>query len=783
MNSNIQGQATALTRTNANSGEKAKKRKLSAYEVVSRLIGVLPSRAIPFFKIAPFGLAFLSMERRFTRGAVLTMLITSIGYMSLLDIPIAIRYITAMAMYLAFLFFLGNESADITLSTAVGVAMVAVAVSGVAEMIWSGFSLGSVIALICDVLLTATGVIVFDRNRRVLLGKKTALYTMNPDEKLCMTILVGIVLLGLKSLEIDGYVSVANIAGLWLITMVISSCGLSYGVVCGVLVGAIIGLNDDVLEQMAIFTICSLGGGIVAKLGRTVTVAAVAFCAIGAVIAGLEGTAVIFGYADIPLFVIAVMLTPDYIVRNIGRIIGIRKSRAGEERCREYVKTRLEAAACSFRTLAQTFCDLSDRDKISNVEDTAVLFDGVADRVCRECSRLSDCWVTGFNYTYRSMLHMLEAAERKGSITENDAGEYFGKKCLRLRSVVREMNRLFEIYKINCVWKSKLCENRVLAGEQLASVAQILEDVSCDMYEEKPDFTAEEEIRSHLFERGVEVGSVDVTLNPKGRYTVHIEILTDGEIGESRRIAESVIHTVLGVKMSVLGAVKTRSGMMLKFALAEGFTIESGKAMVGYCEECGDSNIMRYLSGGKYAAALSDGMGTGHQASRDSSATVKLLGEFLEAGFDKSVAVRLVNSIMVMKSADEAFATVDMCVIDLFSGDAEFVKNGAEPSYIKRADCVETVRAASLPVGIMQEMEIESFAHRLDDGDIIVMTSDGLQMKRGYEDWIKTMVEEADGNMPAQELADRIIEMAETLHGNDASDDMTVMVMKVIERV
>ena len=55
-------------------------------------------------------------------------------------------------------------------------------------------------------------------------------------------------------------------------------------------------------------------------------------------------------------------------------------------------------------------------------------------------------------------------------------------------------------------------------------------------------------------------------------------------------------------------------------------------------------------------------------------------------------------------------------------------------------------------------------------------------MKKGHEDWIKTMVEEADPNMPAQELADRIMDMAKTLHTNHVSDDMTVIVMKLLKR-
>ena len=232
--------------------------------------------------------------------------------------------------------------------------------------------------------------------------------------------------------------------------------------------------------------------------------------------------------------------------------------------------------------------------------------------------------------------------------------------------------------------------------------------------------------------------------------------------------------------MVMVGRTEGSGGAaVLRFAEPEGYRIEGGVASIGKTDESGDNCAIRYLSDGKFAAALSDGMGTGHRASRDSSATVKLLGDFLEAGFDKTIAVRLVNSIMVMKSANEAFATVDMCVIDLYSGETEFVKNGAEPSYIKRQEGTETVRSASLPIGVMQDMEIESFARKVGVGDIIVMLSDGLQMKKGHEEWIKNMVDEAAPDMPSQELADRLIEMATALRGNEAEDDMTVVVLKV----
>ena len=243
------------------------------------------------------------------------------------------------------------------------------------------------------------------------------------------------------------------------------------------------------------------------------------------------------------------------------------------------------------------------------------------------------------------------------------------------------------------------------------------------------------------------------------------------------------LHIVIGERLVLSSVIETkRDSRMLKFSQPEGFRVEVGVSTISASAENGDNYIARYLSGGKYVAAISDGMGTGHNASRDSGATVRLLGDFLEAGFDKSIAVRLVNSIMVMKSASEAFSTVDMCVIDLFSGDAEFIKNGAEPSYIKRTEGMETVRAVSLPVGVVQNVSVESFAYRVGSDDVIVLMSDGLQGKKSGEDWIKRIIDESDRSMPAGVLSDRIIDMAKALNG-EKSDDMTVVVLKLCKRI
>ncbi len=761
-----------------------RKRRISVYDVCIRGVGFFIARAMPAMTLAPFGVAFLGLERRFSLKAIISTAMVCLGYVSLFDFEVSVRYISASLIYLLFLFAAGREERDVPLSASISAVAVACALGRVCSIIFAEFTPGDIIMTFCDGAFGALGVFVFEKNRGIFAGRKSSFFTMNKIEKLCFGIMAGVVLLGLKNPAIKNYIYVANIVGLWLIILFSLCRGSGFCAICGMIIGGILGFDKDIFMYVAVFSACGAVSGALSQYGKYISFGASGVILIGSAIYSGYGTDML-GYFDIPLALCLVVFTSEAFIRTVKRIVASDKHGISDAETRNYMRTRLTAASCSFKSLSETFRELSSENEGEDAENISLLLDSVADRACRECSRISECWVGSFKNTYNSLVSMLEFMEEKGEISKSEVENRFKVPCIKTGKITGELNRFFEIYKINCVWKNKLQENRELAGEQLFCVSQILDSMADELYEERCDKRAEEEIELSLSLKSIDVVCVRVAVNARGRYVVYVEavnIYDRKETDNLRRAAEGAIKSILGCKMVMAGVVQKSDGcVLMRFSYPEGYYVETGVATVGAGEENGDNFEMRYLSNGKFAAALSDGMGTGSRAARDSGATVSLLGEFLEAGFDKSVAVRLVNSIMVMKSANEAFSTVDMCVIDLFGGDAEFIKNGAEPSYIKRKGEVEVIRAASLPVGVMSGVTVESFYHKLEEGDILVMASDGLQMKQGHENWIKTTVKEADKNMPAKELADRIMDMAMALHG-EVFDDMTVMVMKLKER-
>lgn len=98
----------------------------------------------------------------------------------------------------------------------------------------------------------------------------------------------------------------------------------------------------------------------------------------------------------------------------------------------------------------------------------------------------------------------------------------------------------------------------------------------------------------------------------------------------------------------------------------------------------GDNYICRQEDGGRFVMCLSDGMGSGMDACRESEIVVELLEQFLESGFSQETAARMVNSALVLNGREGMFSTVDICAVDLYTGICEFLKAGAAATFIRR---------------------------------------------------------------------------------------------------
>ncbi len=240
------------------------------------------------------------------------------------------------------------------------------------------------------------------------------------------------------------------------------------------------------------------------------------------------------------------------------------------------------------------------------------------------------------------------------------------------------------------------------------------------------------------------------------------------------------------ISMQFKGMAKVTRSMMEELAASETALVPPKEkygvrvGVSGYAKErniSGDSYICADLKEGDYMIALSDGMGKGETASRESALTITSLYNLMKAGFDVELALKTINSLLLFKSTEEIFSTVDLGLFNKVTGKIKFFKIGAAATFIKRGDKVEAIKVSALPIGIVDSIRINHIELQAKRGDEIIIVSDGIteaDRTDGDMEWIRETIANIRSRDP-QTMSDLIINKAVERYGLKEKDDMTVI--------
>ena len=343
--------------------------------------------------------------------------------------------------------------------------------------------------------------------------------------------------------------------------------------------------------------------------------------------------------------------------------------------------------------------------------------------------------------------------------------------------------------KVHTVWNARMAEQRVAVASQLTEVSEIMAGAMRRAYETKEDNSLERQLKRQLRPKGILLKKVYVYDNSEKRKEVYLTIKTKKKGCISNKEAAEVLSKVLGVQMMPSREARTfvrNEYTNTCFVERTNFEVVYGveRCVGDYQQISGDSFSFLHQEEGVFLASLSDGMGTGLNAYQESEKVVDLLEQFLEAGFSKEAAVKMINSALVLRSDGKTFSTIDITSVDLYSGVCEFLKIGAAASFIKRGNWVECITSTSLPAGIFQQTDCEKTSRKLYDGDMIVMVTDGVLdvlPVEHQEKMMKDIILEHETNNP-KELADYIVSRVRQYKNGRFCDDMTVLTVGVWKR-
>lgn len=207
---------------------------------------------------------------------------------------------------------------------------------------------------------------------------------------------------------------------------------------------------------------------------------------------------------------------------------------------------------------------------------------------------------------------------------------------------------------------------------------------------------------------------------------------------------------------------------------------QAGAVMHGESVSGDNATLMEGIDG-HGILMLADGVGSGEEAFQSSEKILEFVEKFLLAGFAREETIQILNNLLLQSGQEKWMASLDLCDINLYKGICEWYKIGAAAGYHKRQDMAERIQISNLPLGAFGTLDLDSARIRLEEGDYLILLSDGVAEGLQEEDR-RGRLEEYIGRLKLQnprEMARAILEYGTQLHRGRVEDDMTVMVAGV----
>lgn len=550
--------------------------------------------------------------------------------------------------------------------------------------------------------------------------------------------------------------------------------GMKRGILTGALTGLAAGLAFSPLYAPA-FVLAAVAGGVLC--GSVPVASAVSFC-----VAMLWG-AYIDGFNSLYVLMPA-LLSASVLVCAADRLEALpifsesseRESAASVAVATDELegpRERMERLSVIFGELSSALYDLSDRMRSPGQTEIGALCTHSFERFCVSCPKNDECRLGEYGEFSEMVSKIGEILGRDKRVRAARLPEHIPKKCIRLDDIIAEINTSF----------AELIRDRI-SGEKTELLALDYEGISCILADAARDSEAENEIDEALTDSlcraMADIGMKDITVRGRRRKRIYA-----GDIGKkAERMGineiKEAMEATLGVPISEPvfelknGRVALRAEMAARYRAESGSFVKQGKGE----SVSGDSTEIFDNKRDNFYALISDGMGSGQSAAFSSEMCGLFMKKMLCGGNRKETALKMLNTLLRSKG-EESSATVDLMELDLVHGRASFIKSGAPPSFVRRGDKLYKLRSDTAPIGIMRAVDAKQVHFEIEDGDVMIMLSDGISQSPEECVWLMELLgEKWDPTEGLDSIAERITEKAVE---NGSTDDASVILVRVSE--
>lgn len=628
---------------------------------------------------------------------------------------------------------------------------------------------------------------------------KTA-YTI--EELVASSVIIAIASTTLSSINLFG-LSISNIIIIFMIMVLGWKYGKMVGAVAGISIGLAISFVSDVnIVQVAMFAVSGILAGMFNRFGK-----------IGVILGFLLGNVIITywvrGASNVILYFrelfiasVGLLLVPNNLKINLEDLYGKNKliSDVGDNRLEESTE---KVISDSLRSISDLFKSLNSvpnkeeiiyqenilQDFLDNLEELQdnILYEEISNEENGIAKDICDLMIKNDIIVDKDLVSILQEHNNyvfmRDENTKND-----------LQEIIKIANRTLKAAQLNRIKMEEKNKAIKAANENLKVVGDVVKNHNENILKDEKVAKTEEYIKKEkeilllLESKKIGIESVDIRKLKNKKIIVKLKLsYKDVRLREKEVMTNicDIISKSLGTKMALQReTVDDESEEYFQIYSSEDkYVLQVGSAKMAKdgSNVSGDCSLQIKLIDGKYLLAISDGMGSGEKARECSKITLKLMKQIMASGFDNEETVKILNAKMNLVNKPDMYSTLDASVLDLYTGKIEIIKNGASNTYIKSKKTINKIESKNLPIGIVENIELQRETISVNDGDILVMCSDGVLDTKdpSNSEWLEKFLKNISTNN-VQKIADLILAEAIDNNFGVAQDDMTVIVSKIV---
>lgn len=623
------------------------------------------------------------------------------------------------------------------------------------------------------------------------------------EEILGASLILAIAVGAFGNFSIFGF-SLRNILSILIVLILGWKNGVLVGTTAGVTIGVTLGVitsSDPIM--VAAYAISGMVAGVLNRFGKLGVI--IGFCLGNVVLAYVSNgyTVELIHFKEILIASIGLLAVPKSIQINIEEFMGnskllpvfpdraLNKSKETAERLNN-VSDTIQEMAKSYKIEENTIeeepiqsnKDIFISELLDNLKgyENNMLYEDMTNTEGQIVDEIFKLLIDKQEITREQLLEIFAKCNSYiVGFDDKKISEYLEEN---ISQMVRVINMSYKISKSSFVWKKKFEENKKNIENQLQGVSKaissIAENIEKNIKNEELFNNEKRQIIELLKQREIEIQEISIQREDRFLIEIYMQKSNNTDIEYIEKILTEVL------KEKIVFNIDASIGTRLNFLSDDKYVMAIGNAETTKSNSSisGDSILNIRLKDGKYLVAISDGMGSGKDARKSSDKALKMLENLLLSGFDKKTSLELINSSLINQN-EEIFATLDIAIIDLYTGNIEFIKSGACPTYIKNGNKVQIIKANSLPAGIINDAGLQSFDIDIVSGEIMLMCTDGILDSnieyKNKELWLKYLLEDIETNN-TKKVADLVLNEAVDNNYGVAKDDMSVVVCKFLNK-